>query len=299
MTLQSMTGFGRSQGRADSGAASGTFVWELRSVNSKGLEIRFRFPTGFESLESECRRLLGSRLSRGNVQATLNFERETGGSVPIVNEAALSAVLAAIERIGQRLGSPPPRAELVLQIKGVLENGEQEAPAGDIEARNRVVLAGLDAAAEMLDQARRNEGKAVAVALLRQIDAIAGLVVAIEADPSRSADAIGKKLKGQLAQLLEDGSTLDPQRLHQEAAILATKSDLREEIDRLHAHVAAARELLGGKGPAGRKLDFLAQEFNRECNTICSKSNASAVTASGLEMKVIIDQFREQVQNIE
>ncbi len=299
MGLQSMTGFGRSQGRADSGAASGAFVWELRSVNSKGLEIRFRFPTGFEMLETECRKLLGARLSRGNVQATLNFERETGGSIPVVNEAALNAVLGAIERIRARLGSPPPRAEAILQIKGILENGEDEISPKDIEARNLAVLAGLDAAATMLEQARSGEGKAVAAALLRQTDAIAGLVAGIEADPSRSADAIAVKLKNQLAQLMDSAASLDPQRLHQEAAILATKSDLREELDRLHAHVASARELIGGQGPAGRKLDFLSQEFNRECNTICSKSNATAVTAMGLEMKVIIDQFREQVQNIE
>jgi uncharacterized protein (TIGR00255 family) len=137
------------------------------------------------------------------------------------------------------------------------------------------------------------------LALLRQVETISALVAGVEADPSRSPAAIAERLHQQLAMLLPENSGLDPQRLHQEAALLATKADLREEIDRLNAHVAAAGALLRGKGPAGRKLDFLAQEFNRECNTVCSKSNAASVTAIGLEMKVVIDQFREQVQNIE
>ena len=299
MTLQSMTGFARTEGRAECGAASGKWVWELRSVNSKGLEIRFRLPPGREGGESEYRRSIGARLTRGNVQASLHFERDAGASVPVVNQVALDAVLAAIARIGRELGSPPPAAEAILQIRGVMEPGEGEIGQEEIDTRNGAVLKGLEEASAALALVRASEGAAIANVLLGQVGAIACLVERIEADPSRSAEAIRERLRAQLAVLLSEPSALDPQRLHQEAAILATKADLREEIDRLHAHVDAARALLKGPGPAGRKLDFLAQEFNRECNTICSKSNAASVTACGLEMKVLIDQFREQVQNIE
>ncbi len=299
MSLQSMTGFARTEGRAECGAASGKWIWELRSVNSKGLEIRFRLPAGLEGGESDYRRAIGARLTRGNVQASLQFERDAGASVPVVNQAALEAVLSAIARIGRELGSPPPAAEAILQIRGVMEPGEGEIGQEEIDTRNAAILNGLEVAAAALAQVRASEGAAVANVLLGQVRAISGLVEKVEADPSRSPEAIRERLRAQLAVLLSEPSAIDPQRLHQEAAILATKADLREEIDRLHAHVEAAKALLTGPGPAGRKLDFLAQEFNRECNTICSKSNAASVTACGLEMKVLIDQFREQVQNIE
>jgi uncharacterized protein (TIGR00255 family) len=299
MSLQSMTGFARTEGRVECGPASGKWVWELRSVNSKGLELRFRLPPGFEGAENDYRKALGVKLVRGNVQASLQFERDAGASVPVINQAALDAVLAAVAKIGRELGSPPPAAEAILQIRGVMEAGEGGLAQSDIEGRNAAVMNGLEAAAQALGQARALEGAAVAAVLAGQVRAIADLVEKVEADPSRSPDAIRERLQAQLALLLAEPAALDPQRLYQEAAILATKSDLREEIDRLHAHVAAANALIASDGPAGRKLDFLAQEFNRECNTICSKSNAASVTACGLEMKVVIDQFREQVQNIE
>jgi uncharacterized protein (TIGR00255 family) len=294
-----MTGFARSQDRAECGAASGKWVWELRSVNSKGLDIRFRLPPGFDAAESDFRRRISGRIGRGSIQASLQFERDEGDAGPSINEAALESVLEAIERIGERLGSPPPAAEAILQIRGVLETGETLADPDETELRNRLVGEGLDVALEDLCRARKDEGHAIAAVLGGQVESIARLVEMIEIDPSRSPAAIRERLQGQLALILDDMSRIDPQRLHQEAAILAAKADLREEIDRLNTHVAAARQLLAGAGPAGRKLDFLSQEFNRECNTICSKSNAASVTALGLEMKILIDQFREQVQNVE
>jgi uncharacterized protein (TIGR00255 family) len=299
MRLQSMTGFARTEGRVECGAGSGKWTWELRSVNSKGLEVRFRLPPGFEGGENEFRRAIGARLTRGNIQAALQFERDAGDTVPVINQAALEAVLAAISRIGRELGSPPPAAEAILQIRGVMETGEGEVSAEELEVRNSAVMNGLAAAADALVKARSAEGKSICAVLAGHVDAISALVDKVEGDPSRTPEAIRERLQGQLAVLLADPTGIDPQRLHQEAAILATKADLREEIDRLRTHVQAARTLLSGPGPAGRKLDFLAQEFNRECNTICSKSNAAAVTTCGLEMKVLIDQFREQVQNIE
>jgi uncharacterized protein (TIGR00255 family) len=294
-----MTGFARSQDRAECGAASGKWVWELRSVNSKGLDIRFRLPPGFDAAENDFRRRISGRIGRGSIQASLQFERDEGDTGPSINEAALESVLEAIERIGERLSSPPPAAEAILQIRGVLETGETLASPDETELRNRLVGEGLEVALEELCRARNDEGSAIAAVLGGHVEAIARLVEMIEIDPSRSPAAIRERLQGQLALILDDMSRIDPQRLYQEAAILATKADLREEIDRLNTHVAAARQLLTGAGPAGRKLDFLSQEFNRECNTICSKSNAASVTALGLEMKILIDQFREQVQNVE
>lgn len=294
-----MTGFGRSHGHAEAGPASGRWVWEIRSVNAKGLDVRLRLPPGAEAIEADARRILSTSFSRGNIQASLQLDRDAGEGVPVVNEAALEVVIAAIGRLSERLGSPPPSAEAVLQIRGVLETGEQDVGEDDVAARNAALLDGLAEAARALTEARRSEGAAIGSVLAGQVDAIAALVETVERDSSRSPEAIRERLREQLATLLAETSQLDPQRLHQEAAILATKADLREEIDRLKSHVAAARKLLSGQGPAGRKLDFLSQEFNRECNTICSKSNAASVTGAGLEMKVVIDQFREQVQNIE
>lgn len=309
MTFQSMTGFARAEGRievaADAGSAGndgawaiGHWVWEIRSVNSKGLDLRLRLAPGFEAIEADCRRIMGASLTRGALQANLRYDREASAEIPVVNRAALESVLAAVEELRERLGSPPPAAEAILAIRGVVEPGGMAEDEAVVAKRNKAVLAGLEEAMAGLVAARAEEGAKIAKVLAGQVDEIERLTRAVEEDPSRTPQAIRERMAAQLAPLLES-SDLDPQRLHQEAAILATRADLREEIDRLHTHVHAARDLLSAGGPVGRKLDFLAQEFNRECNTVCSKSNASTVTSLGLEMKVVIDQFREQVQNVE
>lgn len=294
-----MTGFAGTQGISECGLASGKWTWELRSVNAKGLDIRLRLPSGFEIIENQCRKLMAGKLVRGNIQASLQFERQSGGPVPSINQGALEAVLESAEQLRERIGGEPLSADAIISIKGVLEFGEEEASEAEIAARNKSVLDGLTATLDELSVARKSEGLAISNVLQKQLSAIGDLVKIVEFDPSRTPQAIRERLEAQLAPLVHDASQIDPQRLHQEAAILATKADLREEIDRLKAHVDSGRELIAAGGPVGRKLDFLAQEFNRECNTICSKSNARAVTASGLEMKVIIDQFREQIQNLE
>lgn len=299
MAIQSMTGFAGSEGHANCATASGRWVWELRSVNAKGLDIRLRLPPGFDAVETEARKRISAGFSRGNIQASLQFEPEGAGAVPVVNEDALNAVLAAVSGLQKRIGSPPPAAEAILAIRGVMDSGEASAEPEDLARRDKAVLAGLEEACSQLAQARAAEGKAVASALAVHVDGIEALTKQVETDTSRSPEAIRARLEKALAPLMDGASAIDPQRLHQEAALLAVKADLSEEIDRLHAHVAAARQLLAGEGPAGRRLDFLSQEFNRECNTICSKSNASAVTSAGLEMKVLVDRFREQLQNIE
>lgn len=299
MTLQSMTGFARSEGHADCASAAGRWVWEMRSVNAKGLDVRLRLPPGFDAIEAQCRKSVSAKFSRGNIQAGLQFEPEGSGAVPVVNQAALDAVLAAVEGLQKRIGSPPPSAEAVLAIRGVMDTGEAAADPKDIALRDAAIVEGLELACAQLAESRASEGKAVAGALGVHVDGIERLTLKVEGDPSRSPQAIRERLEKALAPLIDGTSAIDPQRLHQEAALLAVKADLSEEIDRLKAHIAAARELLSGDGPAGRKLDFLSQEFNRECNTICSKSNAASVTSAGLEMKVLVDRFREQLQNIE
>jgi uncharacterized protein (TIGR00255 family) len=294
-----MTGFARAQGHAECGDASGKWVWEIRSVNGRSLEMRLRLPPGMEAIEPACRKAITNAISRGNIQASLAFERDASQPVPIINQAALEAVLAAIEVLRDRIGSGPPAAENVLNLRGVLEYGEPEADSEQVARRDAAVLAGLDSVLTGLIETRQSEGRAIVVMLEEHVDQIDSFAARIRSDPSRAPEAIRKRIAEQLAPLLEDTSDLDPQRLHLEAALLATKADISEELDRLGAHVEATRAILRAPGPAGRKLDFLAQEFNRECNTICSKSNSANVTAAGLEMKLVIDRLREQVQNLE
>ncbi|WP_417425951.1 YicC/YloC family endoribonuclease [Hoeflea sp.] len=295
MAIQSMTGFARHEGEAE----GCRFVWELRSVNGKGLDIRLRLPSGFEALEQPVRKAAAGVLARGNVQVVLSVNATTATTEAVVNEAALEAVIALLERLGDRIDARKPALDGILNIRGVLEFRDPELSDADRTARDQAVLAGFTKALEELVSVRRGEGAALARVLGDQIDRIEALALAVEADPSRSPEAIRTRLADQIAALMDTGAGLDRDRLHMEAALIATKADVREEIDRLKAHVEAARALLAISGGAGRRLDFLAQEFNRETNTICSKSNAASVTAMGLDLKVLIDQFREQVQNLE
>jgi uncharacterized protein (TIGR00255 family) len=296
MTLQSMTGFARVEG------SSGRYrwAWELRSVNGKGLDLRTRLPQGHEALETDIRRLAGERLTRGNLQIGLSVTVSENRVEAVLNRDALAAVLALRDELGSEVLDPAPlRLDTLLSIRGLVDMREATDDAEAIAARDADILDGLERAVSALADMRTTEGAALRRILEEQITRIEGLALQIEADPSRSPEEIARRLEAQLAGLMDTANGLDRDRLHQEIALIATKADLREEIDRLKAHVTAARELLATGGPVGRKLDFLAQEFNRESNTICSKSNAVAVTAAGIELKVVIDQFREQVQNLE
>jgi uncharacterized protein (TIGR00255 family) len=296
MTLQSMTGFARREGSC----GRHRFVWELRSVNGKSLDIRFRLPSGMDRLEADFRRSAAARLARGNVQASLTLStNEPRPMVPVVNDAALAAVIVLAERLSERLDVTPPTVDGLLALRGVLDMQEQEENEAERRLLEDAVSEAFEAALGDLVAMRCSEGAALRTVLLGHVDAIARLTQAVEADPSRRPETIQARLRQQLAMIMEAGAGMDPQRLYAEVALLAAKADLREEIDRLTAHVAAARALLSGQDAVGRRLDFLAQEFNRETNTICSKSNAAAVTALGLDLKVVIDQFREQVQNLE
>ncbi|HWK13840.1 MAG TPA: YicC/YloC family endoribonuclease [Rhizobiaceae bacterium] len=295
MTVESMTGFARAAGEW---GATG-IVWELRSVNGKGLEARLRLPPGHERLEQPCRQAIQKAFARGNIQASLNIAQAPGQQQPIVNEALLKDLAGLAQRLQEQFGASPASADGLLALRGVLELPEQILSEEDRAALDAVVIATLQTAIEALEAARHSEGAALEGLLRGHIEQIERLTLKAEADPSRQPEMIRARLAEQVALLLGAAPALDEQRLVTEAAFLATKADIREEIDRLKTHVASARALLGEGGPVGRKLDFLAQEFNRESNTLCSKSNAASVTAIGLELKAVVDQFREQVQNLE
>lgn len=294
-SLQSMTGFARSEGTS----GRNRFAWELRSVNGKGLDMRLRLPSGVDRLEQDVRKRISERFSRGNLQVALSLSTDDAKVEAVLNRDALAAVMALRAELGDLVDPAPLRLDTLLGIRGLVEIREAEDDEQAVTARDAAILNCLGDALFKLEEMREHEGSALRDILTRHVDRIAELTTLVEKDPSRSLEEIAKKLSTQLAALMAEAPTLDRDRLYGEAALLATRADLREEIDRLKAHVAAARELLQTGGPAGRRLDFLAQEFNRESNTICSKSNAAAVTAAGIELKVVIDQFREQVQNLE
>ncbi len=295
MPICSMTGFARRDGGDD----AHRWTWELRSVNGKGLDLRLRLPPGLEYLEPAVRERLGGRLARGSIQAGLTIRRQAGSAGIRVNEALLEDIVATLRGLADRLEVEPPTLDGMLAVRGVIEAADTE---WDEETRGRLavaILADLDAALDELVAARTREGRAIATVLGARLNEIERLVRSAEASPARAPEAIRRRLAEQIAALLDAAPTLEPDRLHQEAVLLATKADIREEIDRLDAHVAAARDLLAQDGAVGRRLDFLAQEFSREVNTLCAKSNDRSLTAFGLELKAVVDQVREQVQNLE
>ncbi|MBB3963862.1 YicC/YloC family endoribonuclease [Rhizobium metallidurans] len=295
MALQSMTGFARREGTTD----RWRWAWELRSVNGKGLDVRLRLPPGLERLENDVKRLAGEQFSRGNMQVSLSVSSPESRVETVLNQEALAAVLSLRDQLAGIIDPAPLKLDTLLGIRGIVDFRETEDSPEAIAARDAEIMNGLSLALTDLRHMREQEGAALSRVLLDQVAIIERLTLVVESDPSRSPREIAARLAAQVAMLMDASGKFDQDRLHAEAAILATKADLREEIDRLKAHVAAARDLLAKGGPIGRKLDFLAQEFNRESNTICSKSNTAAVTAAGIELKVVIDQFREQVQNLE
>jgi uncharacterized protein (TIGR00255 family) len=295
MSLASMTGFARTHGVA---GAYG-WAWEIKSVNAKGLDLRLRLPAGWDAIEAAARACAARSLARGAVTATLEVKRESGAPSVRVNEPVLAAVLDTMRAIARRADAQPPTVDGILGLKGVIEVVDAEENEDDRRAAEAAVVAGFDAGLKELVAARRGEGEALARILTARVEEIAKLTAAAERSPARTPEAIRARLAEQVKALLDTGEKFDSDRLHQEALLLATKIDVREEIDRLTAHVAAARKLLKDGGAVGRRLDFLAQEFNREANTLCSKANDASLTAIGLELKAVVDQFREQVQNLE
>jgi uncharacterized protein (TIGR00255 family) len=294
-SLSSMTAYARAQGSV----AGVAFLVEIKSVNARGLDIRMRLAPGYDFMEVELRRRIGKTITRGALTYTLNVEREGEGGKVVLNEQALGEVLAALQRLEGTIDAGPPTLDGILNLKGVLEQHETPLAAEAGEALEGAILSATDRALADLLAARKGEGAHLRSVLMERVEEIAALTKAAELHPGRSRDAILERLRQQIAELKEAGIGLPEERLAQEAMLLATKADIREELDRLTAHIASARQLIAAGGPVGRKLDFLAQEFNREANTLCSKSNSVELTGIGLDLKAVIDQLREQVQNIE
>jgi uncharacterized protein (TIGR00255 family) len=293
MTLSSMTGFARSAFEAE-----GTrYSWEIKSVNARGLEIRIRLAPGLDPIEADVRAKVRERIGRGSCFLTLAQESGSTGRRLALNEEALSLVVAAAQRLSSTVGIAMPTADGLLAIPGVLEETGGSLDDDAAAARDAAILAALGTAIDGLEAARREEGGRLAVVLMGQLDGIEALVAQAAAIAAETADVLKERIRDQVA-LLSDNPGLNPERLHQEALIAATRADVREELDRLRSHLASARELLAAGGAAGRRLDFLAQEFNREANTLCSKAFDTRLTAVGLDLKALIDQFREQVQNL-
>ena len=290
--LSSMTGFAR----AERQAGPLRLRIELKSVNGRGLDMRLRLAPGLDAVDIPLRQLLSKTLSRGSINLLVTVDRGAGSSAVRVNQQALATVVAALEDLRQ-VDAAPPRLDGILALPGVLELDEGVG-ATDEDEQAALILDCAAEAIERLKAARLQEGAEIAAVLRGQLDSIALLVDRAETHPARSRAAIEIRLRAQLAALRDDPG-LSQERLAQEALLLATKADIQEELDRLRAHIAAARKLIGEGGPVGRRLDFLAQEFNREANTLCSKANAVALTAIGLDLKAAIDQLREQVQNVE
>jgi uncharacterized protein (TIGR00255 family) len=295
MALSSMTGFARSQG------ASGpyAFEWELKSVNAKGFDLRMRLPPGWDEIEALAKKRAGEVLSRGTVYANLNMKRTNAASAVRVNEDVLASVVRVASMLAGKIDAVAPSVDGLLSIKGVIEIVEPESDEAEDKAAMVAAAAAFDEALDDLVAMRRREGTALGQILIQRMDEIEILAKRAEAAPGRKPEAVRARLAEQIAALLESSDRFDADRLTQEALLIAAKADIREELDRIASHISQAREMIGKGGPVGRRLDFLAQEFNREVNTCCSKSNDIELTNTGLEMKNVVEQFREQVQNLE
>lgn len=296
MTLNSMTGFARDS--AD--FADWTWSWELKSVNAKGLDIRLRAPSGFDALEPVGRTRLAKLFSRGNITVGLTLKRSGVGAGYKVNEGHLKAMLDVAKSIqAETPDAAPLSIDGMMALRGVIEADDDDMDEATRADLDKKLLNSLDTAAKALVVNRAEEGAQLSVVLTEFVDKLDDLLSQAADSAESQPTTIRARLKDQIDQIIEDASQIDAVRLEQEIAILMTKADIREELDRLRAHIMSVRELMSTGGAVGRRLDFLCQELNREANTICSKAHETALTRIGLDMKATIEQFREQVQNIE
>jgi uncharacterized protein (TIGR00255 family) len=295
MSIASMTGFAREAGIT----GSYQWAWELKTVNGRGLEVRVRTPSGLDAMGEEARGQILKALTRGQGQLNLSLSKASSAPRLRVNQDVLQSLLSAIGGLTLPDNVKPASLDGLLSVRGVVEMDDDAADPAQDEALMADLKEGIGALIEGLKLARQKEGLALSGVLGQQLDLIARLVDEAEAAPGRQPEAIRVRLEAQIAELLDGKSALDPARLHQEAVLIAARADIREELDRLRAHVDAARGLLQEGGSVGRRLDFLAQEFGREANTLCAKANDVSLSRIGLELKAVIEQFREQVQNVE
>lgn len=292
-----MTGFGRAAGSCElpDGAAL-QWSWELKSVNGRSLDLRFRLPSGLDGLEPTLRKRAAD-LGRGNVSAQLSVEAAGSIRGPSIDEDVLARVTEALSAIRLRIECEPPRADGILNVKGLLKTEDRALDAEVLSGAHQPITDGFDLALAALVVARTEEGLAMGKALVTLIDQMADLVAVAEAEMPHTLARHREALRRQITDLCQD-QAIDPDRLAQEASLLAIKSDIREEVDRLKAHFEQARALLDQGGVVGRKLDFLAQELAREANTLTTKSHGIGGKRLGLDLRALVDQFKEQVQNI-
>lgn len=295
MPLSSMTGFARTQGAQ----GSWRWHWEVRSVNARGLDVRVRVPEGFDGLDQPARTLANERFSRGGITASLTLDGDPARGAVRINQEALTQVLAAVKQLRGMVDADPPRIDGILALRGVIETQPTPMSEAELAARDAAVLQSLAAGLDALGVARREEGARLDAILRQHTDRLAGLVTDAERLAEAQPEQLRTRLKNSIDEILKTRPGLSEERLAQEIATLLVKADVREEIDRLKSHLAQARGMYDAGGAQGRRLDFLAQEFNREANTLCSKSSDIQLTRVGLEMKATIDQLREQVQNVE
>lgn len=296
MPITSMTGFARVEGSWQ----DIRWTWELKSVNSKGLDVRYRLPSGLEAHDRAVKSIVAGGLARGNVNCQLSMESGDAGVQLVVNERALDSAVVAAKRSAEKYGLELPKIADLMALRGVVDVQDSELSEEDRQDRDSAILETLKQAVEALAKDRGREGEQLYTALRQRVDEIDLLTRRAEQDVSGQVGAIRAKLSAQIAEALGDtGITIEQERLAQETAVLALKADVSEETDRLHAHVLAARDLLDADEPVGRKFDFLAQEFGREANTLASKAASNELSAIALELKVAIDQMREQIQNVE
>ena len=295
MTVASMTGFARADGQ-DGGYS---WTWEVRSVNARGLDLRCRLPFGYDRVESASRAALSRYVKRGSVTLNLSVAQPPGAARLRVNRALLEQIMALRGELAGAIESQPPRLENLLRVPGVVETVTEEEEEEQRRRREEAVLHTLEHALSALASARAEEGARLAAVLRGHIDDIARRVAEASDSAATQPASVKAKLKGQIAELLDAEPSLPEERLAQEAAVLLAKSDVREELDRLKAHLEAVRALVDGGGAIGRRLDFLCQEFNREANTLCAKAADVELIRIGLAIKAAVDLLREQVQNIE
>ncbi len=295
MAVSSMTGFARTAGAI--GAYS--WAWEVKSVNSRDLDLRSRLQGGLDGLEATVRAAAARRFHRGHLSMNLTLNRSGAEPTARINAEVLETMLSVANDLAARTNAQPATVDGLLSLRGVVETVEPEESDADRKALEAGVLDSLEKALDLLVEDREAEGRRLGEIVGGQVDSIAALTAEAGKLAALQPAALKARLQQQVADILDGAAGLSEERLLQEAALLATKADVREELDRLNAHVGAARELFSDDGAIGRRLDFLAQEFNREANTLCSKSQDAALTKIGIELKTVIDQFREQAQNIE
>jgi len=295
MTLSSMTGFGRAEGHYK----HYSWVWEIRSVNGKGLDVRMRIPPGLDAFDQFIKTTIKKEITRGSINVLLQLSKEETDTDVKVNEAALDKLIGVAKKASVDHDLPMPSLDSLLSIRDVVEIIPTEDNENQISERNDILKKSFIEALSELKSSREEEGLATRKMLSDVIDQVENLLNQAEKIANNQPSLLKEKFEEKVSALFDNKQGIDKDRLAQEIVLLATKADTKEETDRLRAHIASARTMLDAKGTIGRKMDFLTQEFNREANTLCSKSSDITLTNIGLSLKTAIDQIREQVQNVE